>query len=981
MEYSFRLTNPRDYLHLLYCVAFNLQALPTPEQREERIILALQALALTTGGNLLIGALAQGAGWPFGWSEMICGCVIGLWLGALVGLLTTFTATHGEKLTEAVEMGVRFGLPASLGLGILSGLADATLAGLASGAALSRTVSSRLSGATGAVFGALASLVGGFAGGVAVGLNEACGRGTQLGYLSGIGVSGLIWFLGGIIATGLAVGVERLSRARSARLDCLGSLGLLVVLSLAVWVLLDWLLGQTRQWLPETPPAPHWLLTMGTIVLFYGRFLLWLPEAAWGKWWWRRRWRRRAGGLVVALRQAYFDHHMILPLWGETNALRQLAEQDSGIAVKEAIELARFSGHYLAAVSALQTFASDDPLGVQAHIEAIPDERDRNRLLRYVVHDLAEAPARAWNAQQKINAINAEMQFVFNPIAGKFEEDPGQRKIFRPRATAPADSVTESSRQAIIERARGELAEVVPDFRTEPKSRMRHVADFGAVYRSLVRALESKTIADIGGFTIPTLNADAPHLITPVLQQVLSSLNQLAAIAQSYATTTSAITQRDVLLQANERLEAIADQIRGRAEMFGTFGPWLFLLVLHWRQLLTTVGGELAREEQMRPVSNPYVYGNPVLGQLFVGREDVMRHLQAEWGHSGQCSSVVIYGHRRMGKSSILQNLGVGDRFGNRTVIVDFNMQRVGHVERAGELPFYLARKLHDVCVARGLTGIEEPREDDFLRLNPYVNFDRFLSQLDRARGDHRFIITVDEFELIEKQIKDGRLEPQLLDHWRGTFTTYHWFIMAFAGLHTLDEMRRDYWSPLFACVHAIEVDVLKREAAEQLITQPSPDFAIDYAPEAVKKIIELTGGQPYLIQLICHTLVIYFNRQVFEQARKRERCFALADVEAVIETLEFKRESSAYFNGVWGQAQERAEQIAVLKALRDANMSAADIVMKTGQKPSLVHQALDTLSRRRIVALRHDKYRYTVPLMRDWVARKTKSENYRTPA
>jgi hypothetical protein len=798
----------------------------------------------------------------------------------------------------------------------------------------------------------------------------------------GIGVNGLIWAVGVIIAAGVAVRVEKFNRIGSVWVDCWGGIGLLVLLSFGIPVALGWL----KPWFIESSDVPSPLTAAGVVVVCYCRLPLWPLEAAVGELW--RRWqsRKKIGPdrLVNAIRWAYFDRHMILPLPGEAAALEQLHRLDHDRAIREAIELARFSGHSLAAVSTLRILARTDPIGVRAHIGAILDERDRRRLLRYVVYRLPEAPARAWNAQQQVDEINANLQAALSLGASKPEEEKAPRRIFSPRshtqvfgprsrAQAATELIPDSSRREAIDRERDKLAQAVKDFKDDHKHKMLHVGAFGAIYNALLKGLESETIADIGNFSIPALAEGSPHLITPTLRQILVDLNQLAATTQGYATTTSPVTQRDVLLQANEQLEAIAARVQEHSEALGAFGPLLLLLVTDWRQLLTSVGGDLAREEQVRPVSNPYVYGNPVLGGLFVGREDVMRHLQAEWGHDGQCSSVVIYGHRRMGKSSILQNLGIGDRFGDRTIIVDFNMQRVGHVKSTGELLFYLALKLRDVCVARGLRGIEEPREDDFFRLSPYVTFDRFLFRLDRVRRGHRFIITVDEFEIIEKQIKEGRLEAQLLEHWRGVFTTYHWFIMAFAGLHTLEEMRHDFWSPLFACVHAIEVDFLSREAAEQLITKPSPDFAMDYTPQAVGRIAMLTGGQPYLIQLICHTLVMHFNKQVFEESLKRERCFTEADVEAVIETPEFKRESSAYFNGVWEQAEESREQTVVLKALSRGNLSLFDIVMKTELRRPVVENALDILRRRKVIMQRHGKYGYTVPLMCDWVARKKK--------
>ncbi len=256
---------------------------------------------------------------------------------------------------------------------------------------------------------------------------------------------------------------------------------------------------------------------------------------------------------------------------------------------------------------------------------------------------------------------------------------------------------------------------------------------------------------------------------------------------------------------------------------------------------------------------NPYVYGNPVRGLLFVGREDVLRRLEELWGSEGQCPSVVLYGHRRMGKSSVLQNLS-GLHMPQRSIVVDFNLQRIGRVRSTGELLHGLALKLFDEANIAGLTAgqLEEPGEAEFLGAdrNPYMAFDRFLGRLGRARAGHRFLVAVDEFELLEEQIQEGRLERHLLAAFRATFQTYPWFIMIFAGLHRLDELRQDYWNPLFASVTSIEVSFLSERAARVLITSPSPDFAIDYDGDAIARILSLTNGQPYLIQLICHSLV-----------------------------------------------------------------------------------------------------------------------------
>jgi hypothetical protein len=350
-----------------------------------------------------------------------------------------------------------------------------------------------------------------------------------------------------------------------------------------------------------------------------------------------------------------------------------------------------------------------------------------------------------------------------------------------------------------------------------------------------------------------------------------------------------------------------------------------------------------------------------------------MRRLEELWGHAGQVPSVVIYGHRRMGKTSILHNLG--QRFGTQTLIVDFNMQRIGRVSSDADLLYQMALHIYDECVAVGITGLDEPAEHDFPVARPYLGFTRFLRRLDGVRAGRRVIITVDEFEKIEAQMDAGRLTPDLLEFWRGSFMTYSWLVLAFAGLYTLEERRHDYWSPLFGSVTGIKVSFLTPGAARRLITEPAPDFDIDYAEAAIARILALTHGQPFLVQLIGHTLVTRFNQQTYEEGRERERRFHRADVEEVITAPEFDRDGTPYFSGVWWQAEQSHPpgQPALLSALashRDG-LPLAALAQAAGLEPEPTRAVLDTLVQHDVVAHRDGHYVYTVELMRRWVVRR----------
>jgi hypothetical protein len=519
-------------------------------------------------------------------------------------------------------------------------------------------------------------------------------------------------------------------------------------------------------------------------------------------------------------------------------------------------------------------------------------------------------------------------------------------------------------------------------------------AEIAYTFETMAVFLAGDSLADVAvagrGGRPAGLTVAAP--LRPTVLIALARLTEIGGEVAAYRAATGRVSQLAALARAAAGLNDLDGYVA--TEVVPPEQYILRRIIQQWQQGVIAAGGQVGRAVEVGPVANPYVAGNPVLGDLFVGRQDILRQLEELWAPGAkQCPSVVLYGHRRMGKTSILRNLG--GRFGPHTVMVDFNMQRVGPVAHTGELLYNLALALYDAQTSEVLKTSEvfsEPDETAFTAHNPYTAFNRFLKRFDQARAGRRFIITVDEFELVEQMITEGRLEGGLLDFWRSLIQTYPWFIMALAGLHTLQEMTQDYWHPLFGSVTAIPVSFLDPAAARQLIVQPSPDFSLNYDADAVERIISLTAGQPYLTQHIGHGLVTRFNRQNFEEGTARERRFTLADVEAVVAAADFYRDGNAYFTGVWQQAKQDAPgQQVTLTALAPGPATAAQLAAATGLSPEQSLAALNTLRRHDVVhsgPLSPEEraaapnsneanlspqapWAFTVELMRRWVAQR----------
>ena len=383
-----------------------------------------------------------------------------------------------------------------------------------------------------------------------------------------------------------------------------------------------------------------------------------------------------------------------------------------------------------------------------------------------------------------------------------------------------------------------------------------------------------------------------------------------------------------------------------------------------WQAALLEITAEVGELNITQPVQNPYVIGDPVEGDLFVGRDDIMRQLQELWLMGKHLQSVVIYGHRRMGKTSILKNVA-------RVLGSGLRVSYVNLLKSSG------ADNLSDVLLAisdqvAATLAIPPPKDAD-MAASPARTFERFLRRATNSLSDGEgLIIALDEFEKIEELIRANKLETSFWDYLRGLVQDSPKVGFALAGLHSLEEMSSDYSKPFFASLINIKVDFFKPATVQTLLPNPGGDFPLDYDYNALDLIYALTAGQPYLTQLVGFQLVRRYNDQVFEQRQKREAKFTTADVQAVVERPEFFTQGKPYFAGVWAQARHDVPgQHNVLKALAPhaEGLTIENLLPNSGLDQATFAAALETLEHHDVVHVHNGTAKIIVEVFRRWVS------------
>ncbi|MFB0536141.1 MAG: tetratricopeptide repeat protein [Anaerolineae bacterium] len=267
-------------------------------------------------------------------------------------------------------------------------------------------------------------------------------------------------------------------------------------------------------------------------------------------------------------------------------------------------------------------------------------------------------------------------------------------------------------------------------------------------------------------------------------------------------------------------------------------------------------------------VRNPYIVGPPIAGDVgFYGREDIFRFVQDTFASPTQ-NVIVLYGQRRIGKTSILYQLRKLPNLPSGFHPVYFDLE--GLAKRSiDEVLYRLAQE-----IARSLDISVPPQSEFKIKDGDYFRAG-FLPQVYSTLGDERLLLLFDEFEILsEEPRKDVAiqtffpyLQKKIMDEQRLAFI----FVVG----RRLDELSDEFRSTFKAALTR-SVSFLREEDARRLITEPASGI-VEYDEKAIERIISLTACHPYLAQLVCYESFNYLTR------RDKSRA-AADDVEAVID-------------------------------------------------------------------------------------------------
>jgi hypothetical protein len=490
--------------------------------------------------------------------------------------------------------------------------------------------------------------------------------------------------------------------------------------------------------------------------------------------------------------------------------------------------------------------------------------------------------------------------------------------------------------------------------------RLPHGEELYANAQALVAAANCQTLEQITAWQSPSPLTG--ELLRPPIRAAFDRLAEVARDIDLVLHARSTRQRNSALNRASGRLYNFSAE---SADCPTPERPQFEKIAAQWLEIILARAGAVGSLEVREPVASPYIVGAPVPAARLAGRQDVFTLIEAAWAKPGQRDSLVIFGHRRMGKTSVARNVPDFCHLGDDTRLAFLNLQIVDWTEGLSDLCHAIAFALWEADPDR----LNEPAPEDYEQ-HPLATLRRLLSRLEQSMPPRRYILMLDEYELLEEKLSDvvAGDRTTLL---RGLSQQYPWLALGLVGLHSLKEHSASLREAIFGW-RPIPVGLMDRDAFADMLQVEEDAFPLEYGLDAIDRAYQLTGGQPFLGQLLGDSLVQRFNQQLKQPLEPPAPTFTAADVDAVVEDPRFYANGHVYFNGIWAQANEAPPGQQVLLKILAAHSSGLDQNVWHEQSrldPAAFDAAVDALERHDVVICENGSYRYSVELMRRWVA------------
>lgn len=437
----------------------------------------------------------------------------------------------------------------------------------------------------------------------------------------------------------------------------------------------------------------------------------------------------------------------------------------------------------------------------------------------------------------------------------------------------------------------------------------QHQVVESALTLAAVHQLDTQSLVEIGKVTdalewITSEQVRLPSEIAPILPL----FRQISQYVEQYQTLNKPYRKAIALAEAMKAIHQLEKILLATP---GTITPRLRQHATQWLQLIEAEQKNLSSRE-VAEIPNPFYGGGEGIqedaGNLFTGRQDIKQTLETYLLDVERPPILLLHGLRKMGKTSIINQLPrlLGPNF--VTAIVDCQK---GPLTTPQDIIRHVTR-----AMSRGLSRLAVPLPAvPPLTVDPYAALDEWIDTVARILPDQtRVMLCFDEYERLQVAL-DAGWGGQFLDYLRSISQQWSRITFIFVGAKTFAEQGKA-WTQRFIAAQGIKVTYLQPEDVRLLLTNPIPAFPVVYEEGSIDDIITATNCHPFLTQTTAFYLVQWLN----EQGRKTS---TRADVGVAIgKTIDH---SAAYFEDFWSDLDPDCQRLLHALAVEERAINLPD--------------------------------------------------------
>ena len=357
-------------------------------------------------------------------------------------------------------------------------------------------------------------------------------------------------------------------------------------------------------------------------------------------------------------------------------------------------------------------------------------------------------------------------------------------------------------------------------------------------------------------------------------------------------------------------------------------------------------------------VDNPYIVGNPVGGTfVFTGRRDILQAVLRVLRNPYQ-NAITLFGQRRIGKSSVLIHL--------MTYLPEQGPYRVVYYDLQDKSTWSLGQLLGDLARKIAATlGIPEPD----MGSDPEKTFHQvWLSDvLERLSSGEVLVLLFDEFDALADPKSEKQAGATFFPYLRDLLSVDLLRLQfVFALGRNVSDMSSIAMS-LFKGVESRRVSLLEESETRKLVAISEMDGVLQWNPEAVQEVWNLTHGHPYLIEGLCYYVLENVHAENDGQIE-----VLLTDVQRVVdETLEASRNHLQWLWEGMGPAEKIVAAALAQAGSRSVTQEELENILRESGVRVLIRELLDApelLQEWDLLEPTDGGYCFRVEMLRRWI-------------